>query len=453
MQRLALVVVSLIVVGGCHQDNPQSCELPGNAGNGVCPGIDAPIDTPPLPPECTIDTPCPNPDKAVCDTAVNGGTCVQCTATSQMACKALSQACINNVCAACTRHTDCVDSNVCMPDGKCANPDDVAYLDGGGTDQMMCTKLMPCTKIEKAAMAKSTLKISGTLTERATLNGRDVVILADPAAKLAPTQDGAALEVRDSKVQIYDLEISHMPTSNARDGILVNDDQAQVALTRVTITNNTGDGARINAGHLTCTRCTITLNSLRGINLGSGELTISRSVIQGNTGGGILIGVSGIFQIVSNFIYGNGSSVVPTGGINAPTLDGNSANRIDFNSISHNSASTFAGINCNSTMQLTAKYNVLWKNGTMDQVNSGGCQHVSSDIGPLPATPTSTNFNLDPGFQNEATGNLHLKPDSPVRVLVKPQETDLTDIGANDFDGDARMTGVMLDLGADQTPP
>jgi Right handed beta helix region len=451
MQRLALVVVSLVVVAGCHQDNPESCELPSNAGNGVCPGIDAAIDTP-TPPECTVSNECMAPDKGVCDTALNGGTCVQCTAASAMACKGKTPACINDVCAPCTRHADCTDSKVCMPDGACANENDVAYLDGGGTDQMMCTKAMPCTKIEKAAMAKSILKITGTLTERATLNGRDVVILADPKAKLTPMQDGAALEVRDGKVQIYDLEISHMPSGNAKEGIFVNDDQAEVELTRVSIINNTADGARVNAGHLTCTRCTIAQNTLRGINLSAGEVTISRSVIQGNAGGGILIGQNGIFQIVANFIFGNGSSGSLTGGINGPALDGNSANRIDFNSISHNNASGIAGIQCSSGMQLTAKYNIIWKNGSLDQVNAGGCQHISSDIGPLPSSPTASNFNSDPRFQDEANGDLHLMSDSPVRRLVQPQAPDVTGIAASDFDGDTRMSVPMLDLGADQTP-
>src|SRR5690349_18070616 len=155
MQRLALVVVSLIVLGGCHQDNPASCELPSNAGNGVCPGIDAPIDTPPPPPECMMNSQCTDPGKAVCDTALNGGTCVQCTAMTATACTDKTPACINDVCAPCARHADCVVSNVCMPDGTCANASDVAYLDGGGNDQMMCTKAMPCTKIDKAAMAKT----------------------------------------------------------------------------------------------------------------------------------------------------------------------------------------------------------------------------------------------------------------------------------------------------------
>src|SRR5690348_10139002 len=109
MQRLALVVVSMVVVGGCHQDNPESCELPSNAGNGVCPGIDAAIDAPPPPPECMMNTECKakNPNKGVCDTALSGGTCVQCTATSAMACSDMTPICTNNVCVPCLHHADC----------------------------------------------------------------------------------------------------------------------------------------------------------------------------------------------------------------------------------------------------------------------------------------------------------------------------------------------------------
>jgi len=311
---------------------------------------------------------------------------------------------------------------------------------------------MPCTRIEKAVMAKSILKISGTLTERATLDGGDIVILADPNAKLTPTQDGAALEIRNSKVKIYDLEISHMATGSPKDGIFVNDDRAVVELTHVSIINNTNDGARINAGHFSCVRCTIAQNTQRGINLSSGVIAISRSVIQGNANGGILIGANGIFQIVANFIFGNGGPSSVTGGINAPALDGDSSNRIDFNSISHNNAmGAAAGIQCISGTAFTARYNIIWKNGTSptfpaDQVNAGGCAHVLSDIGPFPAVPTASNFNVDPGFVDETNGDLRLKSDS--RVLTKVEAPDLSGLAAFDIDGEMRVGAT--DLGADQ---
>lgn len=462
MQRLAVVVaslvLSLVVVGGCHQDNPESCELPANAGMGMCPPVDATDapTTPPPPPECTMSNPCTNPDKGVCDTTLDGGTCVQCTAASQMACKGASLACINRACAPCTKHTDCVDSNVCMPDGTCANADDVAYLDGGGTDQMTCSQATKCTRIERAVMAKSILKISGTLTERATLNNmRNIVILADPTARLTPTQDGAALDIRgNSTIQIYDLEISHMSGGAAKDGIALSD-TAELALTNVRLVNNTADGARIAGGHLTFTHCTIAQNANRGISMTGGELTISRSEVTTNVGGGIFIPGDGKFQIVGNFIFGNGGASTQAGGISIGASAGDGTNRIDFNSVSRNNANVaFApGIHCVSTgTQLTAKYNVVWDNGVApfatDEVNITGCVHVSSDIGPSPGSAGVSNFNLDPGFTDEASGDLKLKNTSNVRQ--KAEDLDLSGLAAKDIDGEMRSSPV--DLGADQAP-
>src|SRR5438128_2744921 len=137
-------------------------------------------------------------------------------------------------------------------------------------------------------------------------NVRDIVIVADLNAKLTPTQDGAALDIRgNSKIQIYDLEISHMPGAPAKDGIALSD-TAELELTNVRLINNTGDGAHIaNAGHLTCTHCTVENNVNRGIIMDNGELTISRSQIKDNVGGGIFIPSTGKFQIVGNVIFGN----------------------------------------------------------------------------------------------------------------------------------------------------
>ncbi|HSS03423.1 MAG TPA: right-handed parallel beta-helix repeat-containing protein [Kofleriaceae bacterium] len=304
-------------------------------------------------------------------------------------------------------------------------------------------------------MAKDIVKIKGTVTERATLNNRkNLLILADDDARLTPTQDGAALDIRgDSTVVIYDLDISHMAGGNPKTGISVSD-TAQVELIRVSLVSNTADGAQIaDNGKLSCTRCTIAQNTGRGIFMSDGDLTISRSEIKGNAGGGIFVPADGTFQIVGNIIFGNGGGSAQAGGIHIGASPGDGTSRIDFNSISRNNANAaFApGIDCVSTgTPITAKFNVVWDNGaspfSANQVNVAGCAHVSSDIGPFPTPPALTNFNSDPGFLDEANGNLHLKSDSS--VLHKAPAPDLTGLAAIDIDGDMRLTPV--DLGADQ---
>jgi hypothetical protein len=129
---------------------------------------------------------------------------------------------------------------------------------------------------------------------------------------------------------------------------------------------------------------------------------------------------------------------------------------MDFNSISHNNASgsVAPGINCVSGMTFTAKFNIVWNNGVapfpLEAVNVAGCGHTSSSIGPFPNPPGISNFAGDPGFQSEATGDLHLKADSGVRQKANATAAELGGPAAKDIDSELRSSPV--DLGADQAP-
>jgi hypothetical protein len=228
---------------------------------------------------------------------------------------------------------------------------------------------------------------------------------------------------------------------------------ADLRMTRVSLINNTADGARVTGGRLTCTRCTIAQNTNRGINAFAGAITISQSAIVNNLGGGILIGSDAGFQIVGNVFFNNGTPASTTGAINIPQVMGSSANRLDFNSISRNNATAQVapGVACVSLVtQLTARYNIIWDNGTppvfQDQINSGGCEHALSVIGPVPAA-FGTNINTDPGFTDELAGDLHLKQ-SDVRLHVNVSAGELAGPAARDIDDEPR--GMPADMGADQ---
>jgi hypothetical protein len=346
-----------------------------------------------------------------------------------------------------------------MPDGSCALSSEVAYVNGTtGVDGAPCTQAMPCTRIEEGVARKPIVKVSGTVKDRCSLNGATAIILADPGAKLTPqiSDNGIGLEVKNaSHIQVYDLEISHANGGGISGPGVALADTSELQLTRVTLNDNAGDGAIITGGHLTCTLCMIARNKLHGMS-SAGTLTVTQSTIMDNINGGILINnMDAVFQIVGNIFFRNGQPDKLTGGVNIQ-VNGSDVNRLDFNSFSQNSAASALGqgIHCiSSATQLTASNNIVWDNGKpiqgSAQVNVGGCAHAYSDIGPLAFTSGTSNMSIDPGFSNEAFGDLHLTKDSMVRGKANPGLIP-SGLAAKDIDGDARPTATPADMGADQ---
>jgi hypothetical protein len=339
-------------------------------------------------------------------------------------------------------HSDCTESNVCLPDGSCALSTTVAYVDGDhGVDSAVCDKAHPCTKIEKAAAAAAIVKVTGTVMGKCTLDTQTVRIFADPNAKLvsADAGDAAALEVKgNANVEVHDLQINRTSGTNVPSVSLTED--ARLALLHVSISNSPGIG----------------------IESTSGVLIVARSTISKNICGGIHLRSSVHFRIIGNAIFGNGAIGKGASGlivgVDAP-LPGDPANEIDFNSISRNvGADAGQGIQCSGGTSLTARNNIIWNNGMLPgvvgtsglpQVDGNGCTYQTSDIGP---TTISNNIAKDPGFVNELNGDLHLTATSMVARKADPA-ADLEGLRSTDIDGDARVksgTEMAADLGADQ---
>jgi hypothetical protein len=76
MHRLAIIIVSLIALAGCKEVNPNFCPNGTSASATGASCLDAPPGTGD---HCTATTGCTaDPMFPICDTAKNGGTCVQC---------------------------------------------------------------------------------------------------------------------------------------------------------------------------------------------------------------------------------------------------------------------------------------------------------------------------------------------------------------------------------------
>ena len=443
--------LAMIVVAGCHKDNNY---CPGANPDNSCAEIDAKVAD-----GCSSNATCTAP-KAVCDLA-GSKTCVQCVAPDDTsACTATSPVCGNDhTCRGCTAHTDCPVSDVCLPDGSCADTSVVAYVAPTGTDNTSCTKATPCTKVAKAlATSRPFVKFTGTTDEAVTVNGaKHVTFLAAPSAVLTRgSGTGAIITVSDdnTSLQVFDLGIKNAPNTASGVGLVIPTASGAptVSLTRVTITNNPGGGISASGGTLTVTQSTISGNTGGGITAsGGGTLTVTQSTISGNTGGGITVGAGTTFILVGNIFFLNGNGSASVGGVSIMTSQ-STTNRLEFNSFNKNTTQdgVASAIYCVAGT-FTARNNILSGNGTQTQLDQtgGSCTHAYSIVRPGALPAGTGNSAADPLFVNTTTGDLHIQTSSPARAAADPS-SNLTGVAAKDLDGDPRV--APADIGADQLP-
>lgn len=417
----ALVVFALLAAGCVRKDNPNYC--PGRNADNNCAEGDA------GPQPCTDNAQCSAP-AAICDTAQLRA-CVQCTPTQASACMKATPVCGSDErCRGCRSHTECPVSSVCLPEGACADPGDVAYVTAPpiGTDNPMCTMAMPCTQIKKALdTPRPYLKLHGSFDEAVMINNRNVTVLADPGTVLTRTMMGNILTVDGtSNVKIYDLEISGASGNGAG------------------VSLPGGANQTVTLGHMSLTRN----NGTNGaVFVSGGTINIDRSRIFDNTGGGISI-TSAQFDLENNFITGNGDSSTGIYGGVFLSQTNQGTRVLGFNTIAGNKGALDAvtGVFCNLvTKALTLSNNIIYANlvtGLGTQVGGTNCAWTFSDIGP---DTVAGNVGVDPGF---ASGDYHLSPGSPLINQADPAATQ-----PHDIDGDDRPEDGRRDIGADEYVP
>jgi len=452
--RALFAVAVAAAVAGCHNTNELFCSgHPQDPSCFVAPPIDAPPDAIDAMVGCSSSAQCAAPTP-VCD--LPSRDCVQCSAAEPAACVGVTPVCgPASACEACQAHADCA-SGACLPDGSCGDDATVAYVDPAGTDNLTCTKLMPCTKVSAAlATNRAYLKFHGTTDEAVLVNGgRKVTFLADADAKLTRSVgNGAIVTAQDSgtSLSIFDLSISNAPNNPSGVGLVIPPASGApvLSLSRARVSNNPGGGISVGGGVVLVSQSVLSNNTGVAITASGGSVTVIRSSVAQNTGGGILVNSPGVFAIVGNTFFGNGTSGGTTGGITILTTQ-SATNKLEFNSFGKNLTQDGIGsaIQCTAGA-FTARNNIMSGNGTQtnqEQVG-GSCAHAYSIALPGTLPAGGTNLAQDPLFKNTTTGDLHILVGSPAIRAASP-DSELSGFAAADIDGDPRV--APADVGADQ---
>jgi hypothetical protein len=198
-----------------------------------------------------------------------------------------------------------------------------------------------------------------------------------------------------------------------------------------TITNPLGSGILCSNASPTIKNCIIENTNATGFECcGVASPIVTNSIIRGNGGPGIMSSGSGsVPTICNNLIYDNNYYGIQVwwGGsaeITNTTIVGN----------------TSRGISHSSSGSTTVKNCIVWENGD----DLYGCDATYSCIEDTDSEPT--NIHTDPCFVDAANDDYHIKAISQCTEAGDPCGT----YNGTDIDGDDRVTGVYVDMGADE---
>lgn len=404
MDLRVLIVCVLVAAGGCEKRSALYCDKnPQDLAN--CEQQDAAIDAPLA---CIDHSDCSPP---FCEPQLH--VCVECL--DDLHC-GTDEKCDPETfrCRGCVGHTDCT-SNACLPDGSCGTASTVLYVEPSGDDANTCTIDLPCATLDRAVElsdeTRRIIKISGSWTESVIINGKDVVLVAEPGSTITGTTDDWVIKIQSSVVKIYGLALRCVGDQTG----IKTESASTTTLSGVTISN--------------CAR-------MGAVEMKGGFTVVTRSTLSHNPGGAIVADAAADWSITNNFIYRNGSSR----GAVVLESDIRPDQRFEFNTIADNTspAATTAGIAC--TRALVVPNNLIARNSTLAVVsaNTSGCDVagslVTDNIAPLAFTrPDAEPYDYHIGADSTAKDN-----------------ADPASIVGDDFDGELRPQGDGKDFGADE---
>jgi len=233
------------------------------------------------------------------------------------------------------------------------------------------------------------------------------------------------------KVNLTNNTITGNTASNDFGGVFAESSAFSGTAGDVSLTNNTIAG----------TTATNNYGGVRARSFGStasGIITLINNTITGNTAGGYYGGVftysysssstAGDITLTNNTVTGN-TATNDCGGV-CIYMDSNTINF--YNNISWgNTAAMGSGDD-------------IYLNGTG---TTNGYNNDYSDLSGTWSGESGYNINLDPLFVNPGAGDYHLSFASP---CINMGTNSATGIPSNDFEGDPRIIGGTVDIGADE---
>lgn len=115
---------------------------------------------------------------------------------------------------------------------------------------------------------------------------------------------------------------------------------------------------------------------------------------------------------------------------------------VEHSTIGHNGTGAELVLASGSSSSMAITRSILWGNTSTTRTNvvTSNCDVETGPLG-------SGDFTANPMFVDGPAGNLHLTPGSPCVDILPPTVTTLTSV---DIDGEPRMIGAAVDIGADE---
>jgi len=368
-------------------------------------------------------------------------------------------------CVGCYEHEHCA-SGICNRDtGDCVSASHIVYADssngkaepcGSSPGAEACLTLAAAVATTSQGTGRTWIKLAPGTYES---DGDDRVIVQDGSLQLVGT-DGAEATIdgdgaNPTLIALQDghLLVDTLTVRNGTEGIAcVRINQpSSIKVIRTVVAYNGTQGIRVEDCSVDIKESKIHDNANVGLFVRDprAALQLTSSEIFDNAGGGIYIESSG-FQIINNYIHGNGAvgdSGTLFGGVHIANGEPTSS-AFQFNTVTNNVArpTSAQGVLCTTSPAMTAANNIVYRRSVGDTIVGGNCNWAYSAI--EGGAPGAGNLTDDPLFVSPFTGNYHLQPNSPCEGAADPGAT-LT----SDFDGDARPFGTGRDIGADEIVP